>query len=413
MPNETRTIRLSGPQWAIFNSPARFRVLNAGRRFGKTFLACTELFVRGQNKPGSMNWYVAPTYRQAEQIAWAQLKDMIPRGYIRGKNETDLRIELKNKSVIALRGADNPDSLRGVGLDFVVPDESAFQKREVWTEALRPALSDRQGSALFITTPAGYNWFYDLYCAAKGKPDWATFQYTTLDGGNVPAEEIQAARSELDERTFRQEYEASFESLSGRVYYAYDRDENARALADDPAAPLLVGMDFNVNPMSAVFAVRAGDQIHFIGEQLIPNGNTDDMAKAIRARFPGRPVKVYPDPTGNSRKTSAPVGQTDFSILRAAGFQVLAPTHPYAVADKINTVNAAMKSAAGIRRAYIDPVKCPALAKGLDGLTYREGTNEPDKSLGLDHVTDAAAYLLLWELPMKVRFATGIKLGAV
>lgn len=412
MRSEKRVIRLSAPQWTIFNSPARFRVLNAGRRFGKTFLACTELFVRGQNRPGSMNWYVAPTYRQAEQIAWAQLKDMIPRGYIRSKNETDLRIELKNNSTIALRGADNPDSLRGVGLDFVVPDEAAFQKREVWTEAIRPALSDRTGSALFITTPAGYNWFYDLYCAAKGKKDWETFQFTTLDGGNVPAEELDSARAELDERTFRQEYEASFESLTGRVYYAYDRDQNARTIPDDPSAPLLVGMDFNVNPMSAVFAIRAGDQLQFLGEQIIPNGNTDDMAKAIKARFPNRQIRVCPDPTGNARKTSAPVGQTDFSILRAAGFQVNAPQHPYAVADKINTVNAALKNAAGVRRVFVDPVKCPVLAKGLDGLTYREGTNDPDKSLGLDHITDAAAYLILWEIPMKVFFAQPLKLGA-
>jgi len=160
-------------------------------------------------------------------------------------------------------------------------------------------------------------------------------------------------------------------------------------------------MDFNVNPMSATFAVKAGDQLHFIGEHLIPNGNTDDMAKAIRAKYPNRQIRVYPDPTGNARKTSAPVGQTDFTILRAAGFQVIAPSSPYPVADKINTVNAAMKNAAGLRRAFIDAAKCPNLAKGLDGLTYREGTNEPDKSLGLDHITDAAAYLILWEMPMR------------
>jgi len=257
------------------------------------------------------------------------------------------------------------------------------------------------GRALFISTPCGYNWFYDLYCAAKTREDWQAFQFTTLQGGNVPASEIEAARAELDEKTFRQEYEASFEALTGRVYYAYDRDQNARKLDDDPKLPLLVGMDFNVNPMSAAFAIRVADQLHFIGEHLIPNGNTEDMAKFIRAKFPGRQIRVYPDPTGNARKTSAPVGQTDFTILRAAGFTVLAPGHPYPVADKINTVNAAMRNAAGLRRAYVDPVKCPNLATGFDGLTYREGTNEPDKSLGLDHITDAAAYLVLWEMPMR------------
>jgi hypothetical protein len=251
-----------------------------------------------------------------------------------------------------------------------------------------------------------------LYCAAKTRDDWAAFQFTTLDGGNVPTSEIEAARAELDEKTFRQEYEASFEALTGRVYYAYDRDANAKSCDDDGKSPVLVGMDFNVNPMSAAFAIRKADQVHFIGEHLIPNGNTDDMAKWIRARFPGRVIRVYPDPTGNARKTSAPVGQTDFSILRAAGFIVNAPSSPYAVADKINTFNVAMRNAAGLRRAFVDVAKCPQLAKGLDGLTYREGTNEPDKTLGLDHITDAAAYLILWELPMLIHSAHFGKAGA-
>ena len=393
--------RMSKPQSRVFGNRSRFRALNAGRRFGKTHLAALELMASAVNRKGSINWYVAPTYRQAEQIAWAKLKSMIPAAYIAAKNESDLSITLRNRSVIALRGADNPDSLRGPGLDFVVLDEAAFQKHEAWAEVLRPALSDRLGRALFISTPCGYNWFYDLYCAAKGRDDWAAFQFTTLEGGNVPTSEVESARSELDERTFRQEYEASFESLAGRVYYAYDREQNARPVADDGKSPVLVGMDFNVNPMSAAFAIRAGDQLHFFGEHLMPNGNTEEMAKAIRARFPGRQIRVYPDPTGNARKTSAPVGQTDFTILRAAGLNVLAPQHPYPVADKINTVNSAMKTASGIRRVFVDPVKCPNLAKAWDGLTYREGTSEPDKSLGLDHVTDAAAYLILWELPLR------------
>lgn len=404
--------RLTAPQWHVFNSPDRFRILNAGRRFGKTHLAIVEIEVAAVNEPNSVNWYVAPTYRQAKQIAWEKLKAMVPPGYIRSKDEGDLSMILRNYSTIALRGADNPDSLRGPGLDFVIPDEAAFQKQEAWTEVLRPALSDKMGRALFISTPSGYNWFYDLYCAAKAREDWRTFQFTTLQGGNVPASEIEAAKADLDERTFRQEYEASFESLTGRVYYAYDRDQNIKPCHDDGKSPILVGMDFNVNPMSAAFAVRVADQLHFIGEHLIANGNTEDMAREIKRRFPGRTIKVYPDPTGNSRKTSAPVGQTDFTILRAAGFQVLAPQHPYPVADKINTVNAAMKNAAGLRRVFVDALKCPQLTKGWDGLTYREGTSEPDKTLGLDHITDAAAYLILWELPMQAT-ATRIKVVGV
>jgi hypothetical protein len=404
-PAATRVIRLSRAQMRVFGSRSRFRILNAGRRFGKTHLAAIELFTEAQNNPGSISWYVAPTYRQAQQIMWTKLKELIPAGYIASKNETDLRIEFKNGSIIALRGSDNPDSLRGVGLDLVILDEVAFQKQDVWTKILRAALSDKMGRALFISTPCGYNWFYDLYRKAKTAPDWEAFQFTTIEGGNVPLAEIEAARAELDEKTFRQEYEASFESLTGRVYYAFDRDKNGIRLEDNPKAPLLVGMDFNVNPMSAAFAIRNGDQVHFIGEISIPNGNTEEMCRAIKTRFPDRKVRVYPDPTGNARKTSAPVGQTDFTIIRAAGFEVLAPSHPYPVSDKLNTVNAAFKSASGAMRAFVDPVRCPELSKGFDGLTYKEGTNDPDKSLGLDHMTDAAAYLILWELPLRIPVA--------
>ena len=412
MSGETIRYRLTKPQSEIYLCKSRFKAINAGRRFGKTHLACITLMTKAVNNPGTVNWYVAPTYRQAEQITWSLIKELIPDSYMRSKNETDLRIELVNGSQIALRGSDKPDALRGVGLNFVILDEAAFQVKETWSEAIRPALSDHMGEALFISTPCGYNWFYDLYMGAKGKPDWTTFQYTTIEGGNVPESEVLTARADLDEKTFRQEYEASFEALTGRAYYAYDREKNTAPVTDPGTGPVLVGMDFNVNPMSAVFATRVGQEIHFFGELVIANGNTSEMAQSIKKKFPDRKVIIYPDPTGNTRKTSAPVGQTDFTILREAGYQVLAPNSAYPVSDKINTVNSALCSSSGTRRVFVNPAACPALCKGWDGLTFREGSNDVDKSLGLDHITDAAAYLLLMELPMR-NGAKAIKLGAI
>jgi hypothetical protein len=290
----------------------------------------------------------------------------------------------------------------------------AYQDPAAWP-TIRPALSDKQGRALLISTPAGYNHFYKIYLAAHNEPDWAVHTYTTLEGGNVTPEETESARHDMDERTFRQEYEASFESLAGRVYYAFDRRQypqgNVSDVKDIDGAPILVGMDFNINPMSAVFAVRAGGQIHIIGEATIDNGNTDEMVRLIKSRYPNRTIRVYPDPTGNARKTSAPVGQTDFTILRQAGFQVLAPSHPYSVVDKINTVNTGLRTAAGDKRVLINPT-CRQLTMALDGLTYVKGTNEPDKSSGLDHITDALGYLLLWELPLRGS-GGAITLGAI
>lgn len=378
----------------------RFRVVIAGRRFGKTHLAAYELLLSAWNKPKSVNWYLAPTYGMAKDVMWAKLMEIVPADFIMARDVTELKLVLRNGSVIALRSADNPDRLRGSGLDFLVLDEAAYMPATVWP-TIRPNLSDKMGRALFISTPAGYNWFYkDIYLQALNRPDWKVFEYTTAEGGNVPLSEIEAAKTEMDERMFKQEFEASFESLAGRVYYAFDRKKNVTPLWDEHNLPLLVGLDFNINPMSAVFAIKAGGQLHVIGEYEIPSGNTEDMVRYIKRKYPGRSIRVFPDPTGNARRTSAPVGQTDFTILRKAGFQVLAPGKPYPVADKINTVNAGFCNANGERRILIDG-KCKSLCAALDGLTYRPDSSEPDKSLGLDHITDALGYLVLWELPMR------------
>jgi hypothetical protein len=205
-------IQLKPPQWTVFNSDARFRALVAGRRFGKTYLSQVELCRAAWGK-GRLAWYVGPTYKQAKRIVWKPLKEMTWPYWASQPNETDLRIELITGGTISVRGADNYDSLRGDGLDFLVLDEYASIAREAWLEVLRPALADRQGKALFIGTPRGYNHFYELYQAAQNQPNWATFQFTTEEGGNVPKEEIQSATHELDERTFRQEFQASFENL--------------------------------------------------------------------------------------------------------------------------------------------------------------------------------------------------------
>jgi len=401
-----RLMRLSRPQSIVFANKARFKVLNAGRRFGKTFLAIVMLFVWANQHAGAVCWYVAPTYRMAEQIAWDELKRQVPEQYIAHKDESDLSITLLNGSTISLRGSDNPDSLRGPGLDALVIDECAFHKPDVW-EVLRPALSDKEGWCLFISTPKGYNWFYDLYCKAEERDNWARFQFTTLDGGNVSAEEIEAAKSELDERTFNQEYLASFETLTGRIYYSFSREEN-KTDYEITDAPILVGMDFNVNPMTAVIGQRAGNQIILFDEIVMPDGNTDLMAQEIRKRYPKHPVFVYPDPTGNRRQTNALIGQTDFTILRSHGFTVFAPTKPYSVADKFNTVNAALCNKNGLRRVLVKRGTCLQLCRGWDGYCYKKDTSIPDKSGGLDHETDAAAYLICYEIPI---LGTGLVQG--
>lgn len=393
------------PQAKVFNDPARFRVVVAGRRFGKTVLAINELLRAAMVGTKRNVWYVAPTYRQAKQIAWTDLKSAVPKRMVAHKDETDLSITLKGYgSTIALRGAENADTLRGVGLDFVVLDEFADISEDVWPEIIRPALADRGGEALFIGTPKGFNWAYDTYLHAQTADDWSAWQFTTLEGGNVDQTEIDAARQALSERQFQQEFEASFEQLANRVYDSFDRTKNV-AKTHDHGGTLLVGMDFNVDPMSAVVGIRAADQLHVLSEIEIHNGNTEEMALELQRRYPGREVRVYPDPSGKARKTSAPVGQTDFTILQRHGFKVLAPSQAPNVADRVNEVNALLCNGQGERRCFVDP-RCKSLMKALDGLTYKDGTSQPDKTLGLDHITDALGYLVHMEFPIN---QTGFK----
>lgn len=392
-------MRLTRPQTDIFTSDSRFRVVVAGRRFGKTFLSTGELIKAAVGKSGSHCWYVAPTYKAAKEIAWGMLIDTIPPEYIGKSNETSLTLTLINGSTISLKGAEKPDNLRGRSLDFCVLDEFADMRKEAWYEVIRPSLSDRKGSALFIGTPKGRNHFYDLWAkGADDEQDWSAFQYTTIDGGNVDADEIEAAKRDLDERTFNQEYNAQFVNYSGIIYYNFSREESVRRIKDD-GSTLHIGMDFNLDPMSAVVSIRDGGDIRVIDEIVIYGSNTDEVVDEIRSRYGNRPTVIYPDPASRQRKTSAG-GRTDLSILQNAGFTVKSKTSHSPIRDRINSVNSRLKSADGVRHIYVDP-KCRQVIKCLERHTYKEGTSQPDKDSGFDHMNDALGYLVDFLYPIK------------
>ena len=392
---------LSQAQDSVAKSTARFRVVVAGRRFGKTHLSIRELCYHAKD-PGKDVWYVAPTYKMARQIVWRKLKNKLQDlNWVAKTNETELTITLVNGSTIALKGADNYDSLRGVGLDFIVLDEFADIDPEAWYETLRPTLSDKQGRALFIGTPKGIgNWAYEIYQnSLDDQSNWQSWSYTTLDGGNVTAEEIESARRDLDERTFRQEYMATFETFSGRIYYGFDRAQNVVKYSGATPDAVFVGMDFNIDPGSAVVATRTGDTLHVIDEVRIFSSNTQEMVDELKQRYPKTKIWVYPDPAGNQRKTSAG-GQTDITILANAGFVVKAPRHHTPVRDRINAVNSRLCSSTGIRHLIIDP-KCKYTIEGLERQTYKEGSSQPDKDSGYDHMNDALGYMVDYLFPVR------------
>jgi phage terminase large subunit len=392
---------LSNAQDSVAKNPARFRVVVAGRRFGKTHLSIRELCYHAKD-PGKDVWYVAPTYKMARQIVWRKLKNKLQDlNWVAKTNETELTIVLVNGSTIALKGADNYDSLRGVGLDFIVLDEFADIDPEAWYETLRPTLSDKAGKALFIGTPKGIgNWAYEIYQNTQDDAaNWQSFSFTTLDGGQVPEEEVQQARKDLDERTFRQEYMATFETFSGRIYYSFDRNSNVVKYLGNTPDVLYVGMDFNIDPMSAVVATRMGDTLHIIDEVRIFSSNTQEVIDELKQRFGKSKIWVYPDPAGNQRKTSAG-GMTDVTLLSNAGFVVKAPRNHTPVRDRINAVNSRLCSSSGIRHLIIDP-KCKYTIEGLERQTYKEGSSQPDKDSGYDHMNDALGYMVDYLFPVR------------
>ena len=392
---------LTLPQKQVIDCKSRFRVLISGRRFGKTYVAINEL-AKFARIPNRKVWYVAPSYRQAKSICWVDLKEKIIKHNWHIKiNDSDLSILLKNNSLIALRGADNEQSLRGVGLDFVVMDEFADIKRYAWNEVLRPTLSDKKGHALFCGSPKGFNWAYDMFVKGTQDKDWKSFKYTTLEGGQVDQDEINQAKDDLDERTFQQEYEASLVNYSGIIYYNFNRAVNILNNYEPTNDTIHIGMDFNVDPMAAVVGQIKNNDLIIFEEIQIWSSNTNEMVEEIQRRYKGK-VIIYPDPASRQRKTSAG-GFTDLAILKNAGFEVKSrPTAPL-VRDRINAVNAKLKNANGVSSLFMLN-SCKNMIKSIERQIYKEGTHVPDKDSGFDHFNDALGYLVEYVYPLRRDF---------
>ena len=390
------------PQADVILDKSRFRILISGRRFGKTFLAINEL-ARFARFPNKKVWYVAPTYRQAKSICWSDLVTRLrAHKWIEDINNSDLTVTLRNKSKISLRGADNENSLRGVGLDFLVMDEFSDINPVAWYEVLRPTLSDTQGHALFCGTPRGFgNWSYDLYTKGQSDKEWKSFKYTTLEGMQVPAEEIEQAKDDLDERTFQQEYMASFVNYSGMIYYNFDRNKNLIESFKNKILTLHIGLDFNVDPMCAVVCVIEKDKIYVIDEIQIWSSNTNEMVDEIKQRYK-KNIVIYPDPSARQRKTSAG-GLTDLAILKTAGFEVKCKNSAPLVRDRINSVNAKLKNAKGLHSLFILN-SCKNVIKSIERQIYKEGTHVPDKDSGYDHFNDAIGYMIEYNFPLRRDF---------
>ena len=233
-------VDLHPAQLSIFNSDARFKIVAAGRRFGKSRLAAWILLIKAIQSEEKDVFYIGPTFQQSKDIMWGMLKDL-GQDLIAQAHENTAVLTLINGRKIFLKGSDRPDTLRGVGLSYVVLDEYASMKPVVWEQIIRPTLADVQGGALFIGTPAGKNHFYDLYKDSFNDDDWEAWQFNSTDNPFIPEDEIEAARTSMSSMSFRQEFEASFETFTGGVFKeewfkkAPEPEEGSYVIAIDPA----------------------------------------------------------------------------------------------------------------------------------------------------------------------------------
>lgn len=298
------TYKLHDSQFLVFSDPARFIVVCAGRRFGKTVLAIYKAIQVALQMPKANIWMVSPTYRQSEMIAWKMLFELIPEQLIKSKNEVKLLLELINGSEICLKGADNEDSLRGVSLDYCILDEVSDMKRNVWQEIIRPMLTDRQGKALFIGTPKGKNHFWELFIKGQKKEDgFSSYKFTTEDNPYIPRSEIVEAKSQLSERVFNQEFLASFEDFTGLIWPEFEQAKHVIDAFEIPRHwerigtldPALTGTTASLQS-----AIDEDGTLFIFNEYYEQNKRADEVANAIKDKA----TTWYGDPAGKHKSIS-------------------------------------------------------------------------------------------------------------
>jgi len=428
-------------QYLYSISQSRFRVVPAGRRSGKTEIAKRRL-VRtafstpqngGSSFPDPMYFFAAPTRDQAKRIYWKDLKLMVPaRNRSAPPSESRLIMFCKTGAEIHVLGMDKPERVEGTPWDGGVLDEYGNMKKQTWPEHVRPALADRLGWCDIIGVPEGRNHYYDLYKKAQTQamreeplgnvPQWNSYHWFSAD--ILPASEIEAAKEDLDELTYQQEFEGSFINFTGRAYYNFLEQTHCDRLLYNPAKDLIFTFDFNVAPGTAgviqeqhlpsrgTGVRRWGSGI--IGEVFIPRGsNTVRVCdKLIKdwGRHKGR-IFCYGDQTGGARGSAKILG-SDWQLIKEklwshfGADQVLfrIPSKNPRERDRVNSVNSRLLNTKNEIRMMVDPSAAPKIVKDFEGTVVIEGgSGEIDKTSNpeMSHLTDGIGYYTNREYPVK------------
>lgn len=440
-PKRLYPLRAHPVQRRLKTDPQRFKVVPAGRRSGKTELAKRRVSVAAM-MANNTAWddprffTAAPTRDQAKAIYWNDLKAMIPPAFVRQVWDGELKIVMENNAELRVVGMDKPQRIEGQPWDGGILDEFADMKPGVWGENVRPALADRKGWAWLIGVPEGRNHYHKLYMYAMSgvDPDWAGYTWPSRD--ILDPAEVEAARRQMDELVFQQEFEASFVNFEGRCYYPFTEATHCAPLKYNPKAPLVFCFDFNVEPgVCAVVQEQtlpgqfernaAGIPLldrpitgtGVIGQVHIPrNSNTPAVCARLVKDWGAHQgiVKAYGDATGGARGT-AKVAGSDWDLIKAAMraafgdryYQMVPAANP-PERVRVNAVNTRLRSGNKEIRLMVDAAKAPNVVADLEGVrTLEGGSGEIDKKADptLTHISDGLGYYVVKEFPLVSRAA--------
>jgi len=403
-------------QTALVEDDVRFKVVPAGRRSGKTEKAKRYVVREAFRVPGPY-FVAAPTRDQVKKIYWADIKrlcftSVLGRGCV---SESELKISLPNGSSISLIGLDQPQRVEGVLWAGGVIDEIADVKENAWAENISPALDtfnptrpDYRAWCWLIGVPDGLNHYYDLcqYALNSGDPDWKL--YTWMSSDILPADVIAAAKRRLSPRQYRQEYEASFETATGKIYEDYGK-HNVTTEVIQSHEQLLWFHDFNYTPMSSGIGVRRdGNVLYCLDEIILTSAVSRQSAVEFVERYKyhgNKSVLLYGDPAGRAgEKHGHASDYTEMErVLRDAGWKVerrVKAAAP-AIKDRQNAVRAKILTADGSTTLYVNANKCPYVHKGLATVTAKKGSTFLEEETEYQHVTTAIGYCIDYEWPIR------------
>ena len=401
---------LSDTQKAFATSKEPYPAFIGGFGSGKTAAAIARAMALQAHFPQCDIAYYLPTYPLIEDIAFRRFPELLERkGYSYQLNKTSAYIEFPNAGRIIFRTMENPQRIVGYEVAHSVVDEldtlPLEKARNAWNKiiARNRQKCSMPNTVAVATTPEGFRFVYERW-HKNPSPGYVMFKAKTADNAaNLPADYITNLQATYPSNLLSAYLEGEFVNLTaGSIYHEFDRRLNSSHETITSNEPLHIGMDFNVGNMSASVWVTRNGNPHAVDE-LTGIYDTPAMISTIKDRYHGHAIFIYPDASGDNRKSNN-ASITDLTLLRQAGFTVLNNQANPRVKDRILSVNA-MICSGNERKLFVNSDKCPALVEAFEKQCY-DKNGEPDKQSGLDHIVDAAGYFLAYKYPIRKGFKT-------